>query len=109
VSGGWAGRSATDRHDELPADWPAIRAEVLDRDGHRCTWKLPSGNRCPNGATDVDHIGDKNNHDKSNLRSLCSAHHDKRTAIQGAKEAAARRALPPRRRASRQHPSTGWR
>lgn len=109
MSGGWSGRSATSRHDELPPDWPAIRAEVLDRDGHRCVWILPSGARCPNAATEVDHIGSKNVHEKWNLRSLCSPHHAKRTAIQGMQEAAARRALPPRRRAARDHPSDGWR
>lgn len=83
MSGGWRGSSATNRDAELPPDWPAIRRRVLDRDGQRCVWLLPSGARCPNGATDVDHIGSKHNHASWNLRSLCGPHHDKRTAEQG--------------------------
>lgn len=109
MTGRWSGNSATNRSEELPDDWPAIRAAVLERDGHRCVWELPSGARCPNDATDVDHIGSKNVHAKWNLRSLCGPHHDKRTALQGAKEAAACRALPPRRRKNGDHPGLGWR
>lgn len=104
MSGGWKGSSATNRSAELPDDWPAIRQAVLERDGHRCVWTMPSGARCPNGATDVDHIRSKWNHSLSNLRSLCGPHHDKRSAAQGAQKAAELRALPPRRRASRNHP-----
>lgn len=109
MTGKWRGRSATDRASELPPDWALIRAEILDRDNHRCVWELPSGGRCPNQATDVDHINSKWDHSPENLRSLCGPHHDKRTAFQGAREAAAQRALPPRRRGSGEHPSSGWR
>jgi len=108
MTGKWSGNSATDRASELPDDWPAIRRAVLDRDGGQCVWKLPSGARCPNEATDVDHIGSRHVHEKWNLRSLCSGHHAKRTASQGAQEAAARRALPPRRRKSQEHPFSGF-
>lgn len=83
MSGGWRGSSATSRRDELPPDWDRIRLDVLRRDGHRCVWLLPSGERCPNRATDVDHIGKKWDHSEGNLRSLCGPHHDKRTAAQG--------------------------
>lgn len=110
MTGKWSGNSATSRSEELPANWQAIRQAVLARDGHRCVWELPgSGDRCPNPATDVDHIGSNRVHEKWNLRSLCSPHHDKRSALQGAKEAAARRALPPRRRKNQEHPGLGWR
>ena len=109
MTGKWSGKSATNRAEELPPDWPAIRQDVLDRDGGRCVWVLPSTARCPNAATDVDHIGSKHVHEKWNLRSLCSAHHAKRTALQGAQEAARLRAVPPRRRKSQAHPFDGFR
>ena len=96
MSGGWSGRSATNRRDELPPDWADLRADQLLRDGYRCVWPLPSGERCPNEATDVDHCGSKWDHSK--LRSLCSVHHDKRTALQGSLAARSSRAVPKRRR-----------
>lgn len=65
----------------LPDNWSELREDQLKRDGYRCVWKLPSGKRCPRKATDVDHKGDANDH--SRLRSLCSHHHGKRTAMQG--------------------------
>lgn len=109
MTGKWSGNSATNRGEELPDDWDEIRKDVLDRDGGRCVWLLAgSGERCPNAATDVDHIGSKHVHEKWNLRSLCSAHHDKRTALQGAQEAARRRTVPPRRRRSQDHPFDGF-
>lgn len=105
MSGSWSGDSATNRREELPDDWAQLRAEQLQRDGWRCVWLLPSGARCPNEATDVDHYGSKWDHTK--LRSLCGPHHDRRTAIQGAQEAARQRAVPPRR--ADPSPSSGWR
>jgi 5-methylcytosine-specific restriction protein A len=105
MTGKWAGKSATNRSEELPDNWQAIRKEVLDRDGGQCVWLLAgSGKRCPNEATDVDHIGSKRVHALWNLRSLCGPHHDKRTALQGTQEAARRRTVPPRRRKSQEHP-----
>lgn len=109
MTGRWKGNSATNRAEELPPDWPAIRQAVLERDGFQCVWKMPSGVRCPNDATDVDHIGSRHNHSMRNLRSLCSPHHAKRTAIQGAAEAAKLRTPPPLKPERNRHPSTGWR
>lgn len=106
MTGRWSGNSATNRKEELPADWGELRKAQLREDGYRCRWKMPSGDRCPNEATDVDHAGAKWDH--GNLRSLCEAHHDKRTALQGAKEAAQLRAVPPRKPPSI-HPSQGFR
>lgn len=105
MTGHWSGNSATNRGEELPGDWEALRAEQLQKDGWRCVWTLPSGRRCPNDATDVDHYGESWEHHK--LRSLCAGHHAKRTALQGAQEAARLRAAPPRRK-QQPHPSTGW-
>lgn len=109
MTGKWSGNSATNRSEELPPDWEKIRQDVLDRDEGRCVWLLPSGGRCPNGAVVVDHIGSGHVHEKWNLRSLCDPHNDKRTALQGAQEAARARSVPPRRRKSQQHPFDGFR
>lgn len=77
MGNGWAG---SNRRDELPPDWPKLRVVQLKKDGYRCTWRLPSGARCPRKATDVDHYDDKDDHSK--LRSLCAHHHLKRTSKQ---------------------------
>lgn len=79
MSTGWKG---SNRRAELPKDWSAIRRRILERDGGRCTWIMPSGRRCKTAATDVDHIGDKHDHGDDNLRSLCGFHHDLHTADQ---------------------------
>jgi 5-methylcytosine-specific restriction enzyme A len=67
----WKG---SDRKSRLPADWPRLRQVVLKRCGFRCEW-IEDGFRCPNDATDVDHIipGDLN--ELSNLQGLCNPHH----------------------------------
>ena len=93
MSRGWKG---SQRKEELPKDWPAIRAEVLERDGERCTWKMHTGRRCSQKATDVDHVGDKHDHgtkgNRPNLRSLCAHHHLQHTAQQAGDAASARKA-----------------
>jgi len=66
----------------LPAGWREVRAGVLARDGYRCTFTVGDGKRCPHPATEVDHIGDRNNHDPSNLRAACRWHHARRTSQQ---------------------------
>lgn len=78
TSGQWKGSK---RRDELPPDWPAIRRRQLERDGYRCRDTLHDGSRCPEVATDVDHMGSKWDH--SRLQSLCADHHKKKTAQQG--------------------------
>lgn len=86
----------------LPPDWPDIRARILARDGHACTWRDHYQRRCGAPATDVDHIGDPADHSDTNLRALCSTHHKRRSASQGGKAAAAKRR--PRRRPTGPHP-----
>lgn len=76
---GW---ETSDRREHLPSDWNKIRVQVLKRDEGRCTWRLPSGARCPRAATDVDHMGDRDDHRLHKLRSLCRHHHQKVTAKQ---------------------------
>lgn len=72
----WEG---SDRRLRLPPDWNQRVNKVWQRDGGRCTWRLPSGKRCPRKGRDVDHIKNDDNHDLSNLRLLCGHHHDKKT------------------------------
>lgn len=85
----------------LPKDWPAIRRRILKRDGYQCVWDT-AAYPCGQSATDVDHIGDPNDHTDQNLRSLCSPHHRRRSASQGGTAAQAKRA--PRKRPAERHP-----
>jgi 5-methylcytosine-specific restriction enzyme A len=77
----------------LPPEWPSLRKAALQRDEYRCTW-FPGGSvqgwdyaqsythpyRCTAVATDVDHIGNNNDHSLHNLRSLCKQHHSSKTS-----------------------------
>lgn len=62
----------------LPPNWAAIRVQVLRRDNYECLL-------CGDRATDVDHIGSRDNHKLYNLRSLCRPCHQHRTSKQGVK------------------------
>lgn len=84
---------SVERKAELPANWKALRLEVLERDQYRCQW-LEDGKRCNAEANNVDHIKRGNDHRKSNLQSLCPKHHGRKTSREG-KEA--RYGLAPRR------------
>lgn len=77
-SNAWAGST---RKATLPVDWDRLRLACLERDGYRCTW-MDNGHRCPERATDCDHVKDRNDHSLRNLRSLCGAHHLRRTSQQ---------------------------
>lgn len=70
------------------ARWQRVRARILDRDGHRCTYGLydeddlrgiPRGGCRARHGLDVHHrtpIEDGGDpYDDANLRSLCSRHH----------------------------------
>jgi len=93
---GWA---SSNRRTELPPNWHKLRAVILRRDGHRCTHH-DNGRRCEAKATDVDHIGDRHNHQPDNLTSLCHPHHATKTL----REAAAGRAARSNRRPEQRHP-----
>lgn len=68
----------------LPANWASLRRQRLEIDGHRCTWLLPSGSRCPEKATDIDHIVPMTDDNRIEaLRSLCSGHHARKSAHEG--------------------------
>jgi 5-methylcytosine-specific restriction protein A len=69
---------------DLPPNWESeIVPAIKKRDNGQCRWRLPSGKRCPRRGTDVDHIGDPDDHRLIKLRLLCAFHHGKRTAKQG--------------------------
>jgi 5-methylcytosine-specific restriction protein A len=92
MGNGWEGST---RKATLPPDWQAIRRAVLQRDGWRCTWPTPTG-RCTERATDVDHVGDRDDHTLENLRALCAPHHLQHTSRQAnTKRWATRAARPP--------------
>lgn len=88
----------------LPENWSSIRLEVLKRDKWLCRWKLPSGAQCPRRATDVDHMGEPDDHRLFKLRSLCSHHHAKVTAQQGVAGRARRKQPRKRDRRQEKHP-----
>lgn len=82
----WGIRSS--RTAPLPADWWRRRTIVLKRDGYQCTHiREDTGRRCIEKATDVDHIGEAHDHRIKMLRSLCSWHHNQKTARQGGSRA----------------------
>jgi 5-methylcytosine-specific restriction enzyme A len=99
----WAG---SDRRSRLPRNWASIRRRILARDGHKCQWRDYNG-WCGEPATDVDHVKAGDNHSDDNLRSLCTWHHGKKSAREGAAAAAARRqTLSERFRRDEGHPGS---
>ncbi|GIG63629.1 hypothetical protein Lfu02_80010 [Longispora fulva] len=99
MTGRWAGST---RAQQLPPDWPRRRARVLVRDGYRCTTITEYDERCTEPADEVDHIRRGSDHSLSNLASICSWHHAKKSAREGA--TAARFARPSRYRPAEPHP-----
>lgn len=86
----WEG---SDRKARLPKNWAQLRAQVLKRDDHRCTWRLKSGKRCPRKATDVDHRVAGDNHALTNLQALCADHHAKKSSLEGRQARQGKQAL----------------
>lgn len=78
-----AGWASSDRRERLPANWVVIRKRILRRDGGQCTERLNTGARCPEVATDVDHIRPGDDHSDSNLTSLCGWHHSRKSSREG--------------------------
>lgn len=79
------GRCATHRREVVgtgsrgsTSAWRRIRAKVLKRDGHRCTW-IEDGHRC--AATEqlmvhhIVHVRDGGDDSLGNLRAVCHPHH----------------------------------
>lgn len=95
---------SSDRASRLPADWKQRVKKVWERDGGICTWKLPSGARCPRRGAEVDHIRNDDNHDLSNLRLLCAHHHGQKTQREAAFGRYRRKKKPGPPRRSEVHP-----
>jgi hypothetical protein len=98
----------SDRRQHLPSNWSTITADILKRDrecqlSYPGEWETRNGTmRCTVTATEVDHIGDRDDHDPANLRGACSACHQRRTREQAAAALAAVNAKA--RRPVRPHP-----
>lgn len=77
--------STSGRTAPLPPDWDSyIRPTVLKRDGYRCVkTRGDTDERCDWPATDVDHMGEPDDHRLHMLQSLCEYHHARKTAAQG--------------------------
>ncbi|ARJ05491.1 hypothetical protein GCM10010988_05800 [Cnuibacter physcomitrellae] len=88
---GWVGST---RRSDLPKDWPKIRAQRLMIDGHRCQHiRVDTDRLCNARATDVDHIGDRDDHRVEMLRSKCRYHHQQKDSrLAGEASGRARRA-----------------
>lgn len=67
----WA---TSNRRERLPNGWAKLRARILRRDRYRCQTQ-----GCRARATEVDHVINNDDHDPTNLQSLCSPCHLKKT------------------------------
>ena len=77
TSTAWSGGGRS----RLPRNWSSsIVPAILRRDP---TCRL-SDEGCWSTSTEVDHIGDRNDHRLDNLRGVCKPCHEKRTAQQAA-------------------------
>ncbi len=98
MTGKWTG---SNRRDRLPSNWKEIRSKVLLRDNYRCrAVDEDIGARCGRFANQVDHIIPGPDHGMSNLRSLCSWHHSRKSSTEG--NASKKRYT--KRRSEEQHP-----
>lgn len=74
----WA--SNDPRRDHLPRNWAVLRRRILDRDHWTCQLRDPG---CTLQASEVDHLGDRDDHRPAMLRAACHHCHAARTAAQG--------------------------
>jgi len=93
----WQGST---RRESLPPNWQTLRRQILDRDGRRCTITMRDGTRCRDKATDVHHLGTRDDHRPEQLAAICSWHHKRITA----QEANGARSRPTSRRPTEPHP-----
>lgn len=75
--GAWQGST---RRAALPPGWGRIREQVLRDAGYRCQ-RVEDGSRCPEPATDVDHVRLR---DERELQALCAGHHASKSGREGA-------------------------
>lgn len=95
--------TTSDRRDRLPDDWAIRRVRVLRRDAYRCQARDSRGISCETRGNQVDHIVRGDNHDLSNLQTLCEFHHKQKTAAEAA-EARKAKGYPTQRRQAEEHP-----
>ena len=100
--------SSSRRRKELPPDWEKVRKRVLRRDNFVCQHEdVNTGDICGEYASEVDHIRRGNNHDESNLQSLCTYHHRRKSSAEGAEAVAKKRVeIENRFRRSEPHPGS---
>lgn len=78
------------RRTSLPSDWSSLRARILERDptcqlAYVGVWPTSTGEaRCLEASSEVDHMGDENDHRDHMLRGVCAACHRRRTQAQSA-------------------------
>lgn len=92
----WSNKAVSERRKRLPRNWHQLRRQRLELDGYRCVAiRADTGERCEARATDVDHLIEmEDDHRLEALQSLCSHHHDAKTALAGGLAGAAKRKKP---------------
>lgn len=76
------------------SSWHRQRARILKVAGRRCQHLLEGGARCPEWATEVDHIqplADGGADRLSNLQALCHRHHAEKTTVENTERSRAKR------------------
>jgi len=90
----------------LPNGWDGIRPVILARDPSCRYGAIPDDmyelGQCREPSTEVDHMGDPDDHRPEMLRGICHRHHLIRTARQAA--AARNSTRPSRKRPPEPHP-----
>lgn len=82
---GWRGST---RRESLGREFFRNRAAVLRDAGYQCQIRTPGV--CTGEASQADHIGDRLDHRRENLRAACPACHQLRSSQQGGRAYAAR-------------------
>jgi hypothetical protein len=70
--------NTSNRRQQLPANWPALRRETLQDACGICEWT-----GCSNPANQVDHVRRGNDHSRKNRQALCETHHLRKSSHEG--------------------------
>ena len=92
----WSNKAVSERRKRLPRNWTQLRRRRLEIDGYQCVAiRADTGERCSDRATDVDHLVEmSDDHRIEALQSLCSHHHDAKTAAAAGRASAQKRKKP---------------
>lgn len=98
---GWQGST---RRESLDKEFFRNRSAVLRDAGYRC--QIGTVGVCTGHANQADHIGDRLDHRRENLRAACPECHQDRSSRQGGQAAAERRRarIAARKRPTERHP-----